>query len=52
MLYSLLQAISIVHLFIIQPCTQVYVLLSSFSQDISVSLSLAHLKSFFVAAIS
>ena len=31
MLYSLLQAISIVHLFIIQPCTQVSVLLSSFS---------------------
>ena len=29
-LYSLLQAISIVHLFIIQPCTQVSVLLSSF----------------------
>ena len=30
-LYSPLQAISIVHLFIIQPCTQVSVLLSSFS---------------------
>ena len=31
MLYSLLQAISIIHLFIIQTCTQVSVLLSSFS---------------------
>ena len=31
MLYNLLQAISIVYLFIIQPCTQVPVLLSSFS---------------------
>ena len=30
-LYIPLQAISIVHLFIIQPCTQVPVLLSSFS---------------------
>ena len=30
-LYSPLQAISILHLFIIQPCTQVSVLLSSFS---------------------
>ena len=30
-LYSLLQAISIVHLFIIQPCTQVSVLLNNFS---------------------
>ena len=30
-LYSLFQTISIVHLFIIQPCTQVSVLLSVFS---------------------
>ena len=31
MLYNLLQAISIVHLSLIQPCTHVSVLLSSFS---------------------
>ena len=31
MLYNLLQAVSIVHLSLIQPCTQVSVLLSSFS---------------------
>ena len=31
MLYNLLQAISIVHLSLIQPCTQVSVLLSNFS---------------------